>query len=134
MHSGSRFRRVAFIVASVIILASLTMIYGCRTPGKYGGPVEDRLPADGTYRGGSRYGPVRVRADVTIEDGAISDIEIVKHFYGRGKKAEGPVIERILSTQSTRVDAVTGATGSSIAIMNAVEDAVVEATEQRRQQ
>ncbi len=131
MHACIRFRRKAIIVlVSGVILASLTMTSGCKTPGKHGGPVGARRPADGTYRGRSRYGPVRVTTDVTIEDGAISDIELVRHFYGRGRKSEGPVIERILSTQSTRVDAVTGATGSSIAIMNAVEDAVVKATQQ----
>ncbi|MDX1358727.1 MAG: FMN-binding protein [Clostridia bacterium] len=44
-----------------------------------------------------------------------------------GRAAEKTIPERIIDQQSTRVDAVSGATRSSIAIMNAVEDALQKA-------
>jgi uncharacterized protein with FMN-binding domain len=81
------------------------------------------IVADGNYRGNSRVGPVRVSLDVTVKNRAISSIEIIKHFNGRGKKAEA-LIPRIIEAQSLEVDVVSGATGSSKAILKAVENAL----------
>jgi uncharacterized protein with FMN-binding domain len=79
--------------------------------------------ADGTYRGNSKVGPVRVALDVTIQNRAISSIQIIEHFNGRGKKAE-TIVPRIVEAQSLDVDVVSGATGSSKAILKAVENAL----------
>ncbi len=38
-----------------------------------------------------------------------------------------PILERIIETQSTRVDVVSGATNSSRVIMNAVQKAIEKA-------
>ncbi len=111
-------------LAAVVLLAP-----GCGTRGIEGGPVRERRLVDGTYRGRSRYGIVRVKVEVRIKDGAIEEVNLLRHFHGRGREAEGPVIEQIIGKQSTSVDAVTGATGSSVAIMNAVEDALGQAGE-----
>ncbi len=51
----------------------------------------------------------------------------MEHRTWKGGAAEGIIPRRIIETQSTRVDAVSGATMSSVAIMNAVEDAVRKA-------
>ncbi len=65
---------------------------------------------------------------VTVENGYIADIEVtdyeddLRYFV----KAEGTIISRILSTQETEVDAVSGATFSSDSIMNAVANALSE--------
>lgn len=64
---------------------------------------------------------------VTIKDKKIVNIEIVKHMSWRGKKAESIIPGRIIENQSTKVDAVTGATKSSHVIMNAVERAIKNA-------
>lgn len=116
------------------ILILITVIFGtafiltsCRTYEVAGGPVRNGGLADGIYRGSSRYWPVKVEVDVTIADDTITDIQLARHRRGWGKKAEAPTIERIIQEQSTDVDAVTGATGSSVAIMNAVEDALNKA-------
>lgn len=116
-------KRIAYLIAAFITIALLTAL-SCRTYEIAGGPIDVRRLDDGAYRGRSRYGPVRVRVEVTVEDGLVTGIELLRHFHGRGGEAEQPVIERIIRQQSTDVDAVTGATGSSIAIMNAVEDAL----------
>ena len=78
---------------------------------------------DGTYEGNSKVGPVRVTLNVEVKYGAITSIEIVRHFNGRGKKAEA-IIPVILEKQSLEVDVISGATGSSKAILKAVEDAL----------
>ena len=56
-------------------------------------------------------------------DGKISDIEIWEHRNERGGKAES-IIEDILEEQRIDVDAVTGATNSSLVIEKACENAL----------
>jgi uncharacterized protein with FMN-binding domain len=79
--------------------------------------------ADGTYQGKSKVGPVRVTLDVTVKDKAMSSIEIIKHFNGRGKQAEA-IVPEIIRAQSLDVDVISGATGRSKAILKAVENAL----------
>jgi len=81
--------------------------------------------ADGTYQGKSKVGPVRVTLDVTIKDRAISSIKIIKHFNGRGKQAE-TIVPAIIEAQNLDVDVVSGATGSSKAILKAIENALTK--------
>jgi uncharacterized protein with FMN-binding domain len=82
-----------------------------------------REVADGTYQGKSKVGPVRITLDVTIEDGTYQSIHIIRHFNGRGKSAEA-IVPAIIDAQSLNVDVISGATGSSKAILKAVEDAL----------
>ncbi|MDR0643205.1 MAG: FMN-binding protein, partial [Treponema sp.] len=82
--------------------------------------------ADGTYRG--EYDlpktPVKVMLDVHTENARITAIEIVKHQCSPiGKKAE-KITDSIIEQQSLQVDAISGATGSSKAILKAVEAAL----------
>jgi uncharacterized protein with FMN-binding domain len=44
------------------------------------------LKNDGVYQGHYQIGPVRVVLDVTIADGVIDNIEIIKHDNGLGEK------------------------------------------------
>jgi uncharacterized protein with FMN-binding domain len=82
-----------------------------------------RQVADGTYRGESKVGPVRVTLDVTVANGAYQSIHLIRHFNGKGKSAEA-IIPAVINAQSLEVDCVSGATGSSKAILKAVEDAL----------
>ena len=83
---------------------------------------------DGTYYGsGTGFaGVIGVR--VVVQDGAISVIEITdtsddSSYINRAST----VMDRIISTQSTNVDTVSGATYSSVGIINAVRDALSKA-------
>jgi uncharacterized protein with FMN-binding domain len=88
-------------------------------------PDMETMP-DGVYRGfydlsGS---PVKVTLDVTVQNHNISTVKIVKHICSPiGKKAE-KITESIIEKQSLNVDVVSGATGSSKAILKAVENAL----------
>jgi uncharacterized protein with FMN-binding domain len=85
---------------------------------------------DGTYTGsgtGFRGGTTTI--SVTIKNGQITNIETVSsedtpNFYNR---ASGTVINNIISSQSTSVDTVSGATFSSNGIISAVQDALNQA-------
>ena len=60
--------------------------------------------------------------EVTVQDGVITNIDILEHKNGRGKSAE-VVADRIMEEQKIDVDAVSGATNSSVVIKKAVENA-----------
>ena len=92
-----------------------------------GGPLEQRKLKTGTYEGVYRGGPNKAVVMVTIKDNRIVHIEIVEHWELWGKEAEPLTLKRIIEQQSTQVDAVSGATNSSLVIMNAVQRAVEKA-------
>lgn len=79
--------------------------------------------AGGTYTGEYDVGFVYARVEVTVADGAITDIRILEHRNGRGGPAEA-VTGAIVDQQRIGVDAVTGATNSSTVLKKAVENAL----------
>ena len=85
----------------------------------------------GTYEGtGKGYrGPVHVR--VQISSAGIEDIAIVSHGESGfpGLAAMEDLLEQVLETGDTDLDAVSGATYSSRGFLQAVEDAVGKAYE-----
>ena len=86
--------------------------------------------ADGTYTGtGTGFRGAQTEVSVTIANGLITDIVTVSYgddrpYYSR---AFSDVSQEIISSQSTDVDAVSGATYSSDGIMEAVQSALSEA-------
>lgn len=80
---------------------------------------------DGIYRGEYALSPVKVIAEVIVQDKKIHKINIVEHENGFGGKAE-VITERIIENQSLNVDSVAGATVSSKVIVKAVENALVK--------
>jgi uncharacterized protein with FMN-binding domain len=97
---------------------------GCASAKIAGGPIPSSDIRDGVFEGTATIGPVKVLAKVTIENKRITIIELLEHRTWKGKAAENAIPKRIIDQQSTKVDAVSGATVSSRAIMNAVEKAV----------
>ena len=84
------------------------------------------VKANGVYHGEADFSgiPTKVSLDVTLENHAITSINIIKHSCSSiGKKAE-IIIDEIIKQQSLGVDVVSGATFSSNAILKAVENAL----------
>jgi len=79
--------------------------------------------SDGVYKGYYAAFPVLVDVSVTVKNHAIADISILKHQNGQGKDGE-KIITNILEKQSLQLDAISGATYSSIVIKKAVEQAL----------
>ena len=79
--------------------------------------------ADGIYMGESETELVKVAVNVTVKDGKIENIDILKHECGKGKPAER-IIESIIQKNNVEVDAVSGATVSSRVIQDAVRIAL----------
>ena len=112
------------IFAAGLVLSSA----GCQIAPLMGTPVVSEGLIDGVYEGEYRKGINNVVVKATIADGRITDIELVKHFASWiGNNANTVIPARIVEQQSTRVDAVSGATNSSRVIMNAVQKAVEKA-------
>lgn len=83
---------------------------------------------DGTYEGEAEGYQSTIKVAVTVENSAVTDIQIVEendtpNFFERAKK----IVNEIISGQTLEVDAVSGATFSSAGILNAVKDALEDA-------
>ena len=79
--------------------------------------------SDGVYVGEYDVDFVYAKVEVTVQNGVITNIDILQHKNGRGSPAE-IVVDRIIEEQKIEVDAVSGATNSSTVIKKAVENAL----------
>ena len=108
----------------VILLATFALATACVNLNKIVITTPDLSKiADGTYRGNSKVGPVRVTLDVSMRGSSMASIQIIEHRNGRGKKAE-VIVPEIIKAQSLDIDVVSGASYSSKAILQAVEKAL----------
>lgn len=80
---------------------------------------------DGGHEGCHELPPfLKACVVVKVKEATVTEIKIVEHECGKGHKAEQPIIERVIETQSLEVDAVSGATLSSRTILKAIEEAL----------
>jgi uncharacterized protein with FMN-binding domain len=83
---------------------------------------------DGTWVGICETSLIKVTVNVTIDAARITEIKVTRHVCGKGKPAE-TITNAVLEKQTTKVDTISGATGSSIVILKAIENAVAKASE-----
>ena len=125
-------KRIIFWIIACLLLAGLAV------GGKYAldfkyykdamsdltiGNIDLSQVKDGTYYGSYDAKIISAEVSVTVENGRITDVDLLEHKYERGGPAE-KVIDEILKEQKPDVDAVSGATNSSKTIMKAVENAL----------
>lgn len=126
MHPGKN-NLGGLMYFAISVLLTGAMLAGCAETPVSGAPVDHARLQDGKYEGSYRGGPNRASVQVTIKDNNIVKIKILEHQAWRGVIAEETIVARIIASQSTRVDAVSGATNSSRVIMNAVQNAIEKA-------
>jgi len=80
--------------------------------------------SDGSYRGEHRYMGFTCTVEVTVNDHRISRITVSEGRRDKYVDKAKMVTQRVIDAQSLNVDAVTGATFSSKAILKAVENAL----------
>ena len=78
---------------------------------------------DGVYIGEYDVNFIYARVEVTVQNGEITNINILEHRNERGKAAEA-ITNKIVDEQKIDVDAISGATNSSTVIKKAVENAL----------
>ncbi len=79
--------------------------------------------ADGVYIGEYDVNFIYAKVEVTVQNGKITNINILEHRNERGKAAEA-ITNKIVDEQRIDVDAISGATNSSTVIKKAVENAL----------
>ncbi len=103
----------------------LILLAGCAaTAIVHRGSISQKKLQDGVYSADYRKGPVKAVIEVEIKKNKILSVNILEHRTMRGQKAEAVIPNRIVQAQSTDVDVVSGATYSSLAIMNAAQLAI----------
>lgn len=83
---------------------------------------------DGEYEGHSEMGPVIVDVLVKVKEGKIQDIELLRHSNGLGSDANS-IVDDIVEKNTYDVDTISGATVSSMIIINAVNNALQKGVE-----
>ena len=78
---------------------------------------------DGVYVGEYDVDFIYAKVEVTVQNGEITNINILEHRHERGKTAE-VITDSIIDEQKIDVDAISGATNSSTVIKKAVENAL----------
>lgn len=112
-------------LCTLVLLLTAAVLVGCaQSPDQ----VELVMPelsniADGVYRGTASVLPVIARVEVTVTVGRIAGFRILRHLTGQGQAAEA-LAEQVVDKQTIKLDAVTGATYSSKAILKAGEKAL----------
>lgn len=87
--------------------------------------------SDGTYHGAYEGGMYKWRAnecDVTVVNGRVTDIQLAGSKDPGGKNTQHQSLyDRVIQAQSLQVDTISGATLTSKAYLQAVENALVPA-------
>lgn len=79
--------------------------------------------SDGIYIGEYDVNFIYAKVEVTVQDGKITNIELLEHKNERGKPAEA-ILDKMIDAQEINVDAISGATNSSTVIKKAAENAL----------
>lgn len=119
-------------------IAAASLLGGCGSPqtsGDNDGAAQDESPAipdeftDGVYltKSISMHGPINVKT--VIADGQIAEVAVLnnRESYVIGESAVKAMPQRIVESQCVDVDCVTGATLTSMAIRDAVSQAISNA-------
>ncbi len=119
---------IVFII--IIVLAALVFFFSrkMREEGKMVASlkvenVDFKKVKNGEYSGECLGDLITAKVNVSVKNGAVSKIDIIEHKHGPGRGAD-KITEDIIKKQSLEVDAVTGASNSSIVIRKAVENAL----------
>ena len=127
----SRYRILSFTAIFLFLIVLIFTAFYLKSVADYKRSVKEttfsnldisNVP-DGAYVGEYDVDFIYAKVEVTVQNGVITNIDILEHKNGRGSRAE-VVVDRIIEEQKIDVDAVSGATNSSIVIKKAVENAL----------
>ena len=123
-------------IKTLIVVILMGWLLACTVHQGAGGPdassvrpINLSAVPDGTFRGSHRVTKNNFQVDVTVKTHQIKDIRIIKEenrvFEKKCAlcKAES-LIQEVVNQQTIPVDAISGATQTSYAILKAIEDAL----------
>ncbi|ACL19162.1 FMN-binding domain protein [Desulfitobacterium hafniense DCB-2] len=117
------------IVAMILSVACLISVVGCSAESGADSSKKSGYQ-DGTYEGISPNGiGGEIAVAVEIAGGKIANVKVTSHgeTEGIGTLAVDQLPGKIVEAQSTEVDGISGASVSSAAIKEAVNDALIKA-------
>ena len=127
----SKKRTVLFFIMFLLLVGFVLGIHYLKSVADYRQAVRETtfedinisdIP-DGVYIGEYDVDFIYAKVEVTVQNGEITNINILEHRHERGKTAE-VITDSIVDEQKIDVDAISGATNSSIVIKKAVENAL----------
>lgn len=112
-----------------VLLMGVVLISGCSQSTDTNSSSGAAMYKGGTYTATAKGNNGDVKVEVVFTDDAIKSIKVLEHEEtgGLGDTAMDTVISEIVEKQTTEVDVVAGATNSSNAIIEAVEDCISQA-------
>ena len=127
----SKKKTVLFVIVFLLIVGFVLGILYLKSVADYKQAVRETtfedinisdIP-DGVYVGEYDVDFIYAKVEVTVQNGEITNINILEHRNERGKTAE-VIADSIVDEQKIDVDAISGATNSSTVIKKAVENAL----------
>lgn len=124
----SKKKTVLFVIMFLFLVGFVLGILYLKSVADYRQAVrettfEDINIPDGVYVGEYDVDFIYAKVEVTVQNGEITNINILEHRHERGKTAE-VITDSIVDKQKIDVDAISGATNSSTVIKKAVENAL----------
>lgn len=116
-------------LAALILIVSLTALFGCTNAAVRKMPINHvdlSQVKDGDYSGDYAYGGFSYEVKVSVANHQIKDVAIVKNRTTKHAKMAEGVVKRILEQQKNDVDAMSGATTTSKALLKATENALTK--------
>jgi uncharacterized protein with FMN-binding domain len=129
MRSNDRSRRGAAAkkaMAAFAVLALCLSLSGCFVDDINKleiGEVPLASVKDGTYEASQENDPIAAKVEVEVKGGIIVAIRLIDHSHGP-KKGAGAIVEKVIASQSLKVDSISGATLSSKVVLKAIENAL----------
>jgi uncharacterized protein with FMN-binding domain len=123
----------AVVMAAVFVVGLAGMVISCsqgdvdRARMLTIQPVDLRDVPSGVYEGSYAGGSLAVEVETTVRRGKITKIRVLTEPANEYQRKARGVILLVILRQSLDVDAVSGATGSSKAILKAVENSLKSA-------
>lgn len=122
-----KLKKLLSFILAVLLMISLTACQKAETPEQPGQQdnVQNAEPVSAVVQGEGtgKYGAFKV--EVTLENSEIKDIKVVESSEsGFTEPVVAELTNRMIATNSTDVDVVTGATLTSFALKNSVADAI----------
>lgn len=81
---------------------------------------------DGVYNGRYKFGRWSNNLNVTVKNNKITDIKIVKDVTFAKPSVSDELFTKVIESQNTKVDAVSGATVTSKAYLKSIENAFTD--------
>lgn len=131
MHIGKRVLLCGIVTILVMIVAGCVSKEVLQTRKIPINHIDLQDARDGEYQGDFTYGSYTYVVNVVVQDHRIVAIQILKNRDTPRAKAAEEVGRKIIEQQKNDVDAISGATTTSKALLKAIENALRKSLKQR---